>query len=37
LLRQLFQWHWRVDPVRLVENGEEPHLDSPVGGRVLER
>lgn len=26
LLRALFAWNYRVDPVRLVENGEEPEL-----------
>jgi len=36
-LRVLFQWHWRVDPIRLVENGEEPPLNTPIPGRVLER
>jgi GT2 family glycosyltransferase len=37
LLRALFQWNYRVDPVRLVENGEEPDLDIALTGRVLER
>jgi GT2 family glycosyltransferase len=37
LLHLLFQWHFRIDPVRLVENGEEPNLGTPVPGRVLER
>ncbi len=32
-----FRWNWQVDPVRLVENGEEPALAIPVMGRVLER
>jgi GT2 family glycosyltransferase len=36
-LRLLFQWHWLVDPVRLVEHGEEPRLSTPIPGRVLER
>jgi GT2 family glycosyltransferase len=30
-------WNWRVDPVRLVENCEEPELAVPPAGRVLER
>jgi GT2 family glycosyltransferase len=37
LLRVLFQWNSRVDPVRLVESGEEPELDTKPMGRVLER
>jgi hypothetical protein len=37
LLRILLHWNYRVDPVRLVENGEEPYLDGAVAGRVLER
>ena len=37
LFRHLFQWHLRVNPVRLIENGEEPQLKTPVLGRVLER
>jgi GT2 family glycosyltransferase len=37
LLRALFQWNYRVDPVRLVENGEEPELDFALTGRVLDR
>jgi GT2 family glycosyltransferase len=37
LLGALFQWNNRVDPVRLVENGEEPELDFALTGRVLER
>jgi hypothetical protein len=36
-LRVLSQWNYRVDPVRLVENGEEPSLDNMPAGRVLER
>jgi GT2 family glycosyltransferase len=31
------QWNWRVDPVRLAENNEEPSLDVQATGRVLER
>jgi hypothetical protein len=37
LLRSLFEWNYRVDPVRLVENGEEPRLEVEPVGRVLER
>jgi GT2 family glycosyltransferase len=37
LLKGLFQWNYRVDPVRLVENGEEPELDFALSGRVQER
>jgi len=37
LYKVSFEWNWRVDPVRLVENGEEPELAVPPMGRVLER
>ncbi|MGD1078796.1 MAG: glycosyltransferase family 2 protein [Candidatus Sulfotelmatobacter sp.] len=37
VLRGLLEWNYRVDPVRLVESGEEPTLRIPVGARVLER
>lgn len=37
LLRGLFEWQRRVDPVRLVENGEEPRLQVALSGRVVER
>jgi GT2 family glycosyltransferase len=37
LLRVLFDWNYRVDPVRLVKNGEEPELGIKPVGRVLER
>jgi GT2 family glycosyltransferase len=37
LLRILFEWHYRVDPMRLVETGEEPNLGIESIGRVLER
>jgi hypothetical protein len=37
LFRNLFEWNYRVDPVRLVENGEEPSLGVQPTGRVLER
>lgn len=36
-LRVLSQWNYRVDPIRLVENGEEPNLESAPVGRVSER
>lgn len=37
LLRALLEWNWRVDPIRLVEKGEEPELDTKPISRVLER
>ncbi|HTT17821.1 MAG TPA: glycosyltransferase family 2 protein [Candidatus Sulfotelmatobacter sp.] len=37
VFRGLLEWNYRVDPVRLVEKGEEPTLRAPVGARVLER
>jgi hypothetical protein len=37
LLGALFQWNYRVNPIRLAENGEEPELDFALSGRVLER
>jgi GT2 family glycosyltransferase len=37
LVKALFQWNYRADPVRLVENGEEPKLDFSLKGRVAER
>jgi GT2 family glycosyltransferase len=37
LLRILFSWNYRVDPVRLVRYGEEPELGIKPVGRVLER
>ena len=37
ILRGLFEWNYRVDPVRLVENGEEPRLHRELAARVLER
>lgn len=36
LLRALFEWNYRVDPVRLVEKGEEPELNIDAD-RVTER
>jgi GT2 family glycosyltransferase len=36
-LRLTFEWNLRVNPVRLVENGEEPKLLAEPVGRVLER
>ena len=37
LYKVAMEWNWRVDPVRLVEAGEEPELAVPPMGRVLER
>jgi GT2 family glycosyltransferase len=37
LCRALLDWNYRVDPVRLVEKGEEPKLGSTPMDRVLER
>jgi len=37
VFRTLLQWNYHVDPVRLVENGEEPSLNLAAVGRVLER
>jgi hypothetical protein len=37
LLRELFGWHRRVDPIRLVESGEEPRLRMEITARVVER
>lgn len=37
LLRELFKWNCRVDPVRLAEKGEEPELDIKPISRVVER
>jgi len=37
LCRTLFEWNYRVDPVRLVENGEEPVLANPPLDRVMDR
>jgi GT2 family glycosyltransferase len=37
ILRAVFEWNLRVDPVRLVENGEEPKLSGEPVPRVLER
>jgi len=36
-LRLTFEWNLRVNPVRLVENGEEPELATQPRGRVVER
>jgi len=33
----LFEWTYRVDPVRLVENGEEPRLQKQALDRLCER
>lgn len=37
LLGALYEWNKRVDPVRLVEKGEEPELTIRIADRVLER
>lgn len=37
VLRGLFEWTYRLDPIRLVENGEEPHLRLALANRVVER
>jgi GT2 family glycosyltransferase len=37
MLRTLFEWNYRVDPLRLVQKGEEPDLGSNPVTRVLER
>jgi GT2 family glycosyltransferase len=37
LRRTLFKWNYRVNPVRLVEKGEEPELDIKPTARILER
>lgn len=36
-LRTLFEWNYRVNPVRLVQYGEEPELSVKLANRVLER
>jgi len=37
LLRTLYVWNLRVDPIRLVENGEEPQLETSSVSRVIDR
>jgi hypothetical protein len=37
LVRMLFEWNYKVDPVRLVADGEEPDLAIKPLNRVLER
>ena len=37
VLRGVFEWNYRVDPVRLVENGEEPRLQRHPDNRLVER
>jgi GT2 family glycosyltransferase len=37
LLRAVFEWNCRVDPIRLVRLGEEPKLNANIAKRVLER
>jgi GT2 family glycosyltransferase len=35
--KTLLRWTYRLDPIRLVETGEEPNLGTELVGRVLER
>lgn len=37
ILDTLFEWNYKVDPVRLVENGEEPSLGVNLTDRIVER
>jgi GT2 family glycosyltransferase len=37
ILETLFVWTYKVDPVRLVENGEEPSLGMNLTDRIVER
>jgi GT2 family glycosyltransferase len=37
VLRGVFEWNYRVDPVRLVETGEEPRLQRQPLNRLVER
>jgi GT2 family glycosyltransferase len=37
LLRGAFDWNYHVDPIRLVENGEEPRLELTLVDRIAER
>jgi GT2 family glycosyltransferase len=37
LMQTLFEWNYRVNPLRLVEKGEEPDLGAKPVNRVLER
>lgn len=37
MLRVLLEWHHKLDPIRLVEDGEEPDLGIRAVKRVLER
>jgi GT2 family glycosyltransferase len=37
ILRALLEWNYRVDPVRLIEKGEEPELGTKPADRVAER
>ena len=37
VLRGLLEWNYRVDPVRLVENGEEPPFQDQSVNRLCER
>ena len=37
VIRGVLEWNYRVDPVRLVEHGEEPRLQMPHLSRLAER
>jgi len=37
LLRNLFDWNYKLNPIRLVQKGEEPSLNVRVADRVMER
>ena len=37
VLRGVLEWNYWVDPVRLVENGEEPRLQKCAVNRLCER
>jgi GT2 family glycosyltransferase len=37
LLRTVFEWHYRVDPLRLVQDGQEPDLGARGVVRLMER
>jgi hypothetical protein len=26
MYRVIIKWNWRLDPIRFIENGEEPHV-----------
>jgi hypothetical protein len=35
--KALLEWHWKLDPLRLVTHGDEPDLGARTAGRVVER